>query len=188
MHLHMCLPACILTLPLFVCCLVHVLCCLWAPVLAVSWCDMWWLTQRKQLTAPGSCLVLAGPGGERLGASRTATKQGFISPPWGLMRFHLTRTNTHMHAWCADMLRESASRIFCQARGWKIVPDYLFGAIVSLIINAWAKVEGGSGLCVDSKKAKQQQLLGCMYRCLCVGVCVHVRPWWALEVTASLAL
>ena len=57
----------------FVC--VHVLLCLLAPVQAVSWCGMWRLTQRKQLTAPGPCLVQAGPGGERLGASRTATNR-----------------------------------------------------------------------------------------------------------------
>ena len=37
------------------------------PALPVSWCGMWWLTQGKQLTGPGPCLVLAGPGGERLG-------------------------------------------------------------------------------------------------------------------------
>ncbi|KAI9525854.1 hypothetical protein NQZ68_002402 [Dissostichus eleginoides] len=56
-------------------------------VLAVSWRGMRRLTQRKQLTAPGPCLVLAGPGGELLGALPDCHQQGFIGPR-GLLRFH----------------------------------------------------------------------------------------------------
>lgn len=60
---------------------VHVFYCLLASVLALSWYGKGWLTQRKQLTAPRPCLVLAGLGGECLGASRIATNRA-LSPPW----------------------------------------------------------------------------------------------------------
>lgn len=76
------------------------------------------LTQRKQLTAPGPCSVLASPGGERLGASRTATNRALSAPRINAISSGSgpagSHTHTQMHAWYAHMLRESASGEVCR--------------------------------------------------------------------------
>ena len=112
-----CMHDCLFTL--------HVLhqCC------SVSWCGMWRLTQRKQLIAPGPCPVQAGPGGERLGASRTATNRALSAP--GITAISsgpaATHTQAHghtqMHAWYAHMLKDVVKCCHSCAELLLIIPN-----------------------------------------------------------------
>lgn len=80
------------------------------PSLVVSLCTMWWLSQRKQLTAPGPSLVQAGPGSECLGASRIATSKALvvlrinmISSGNGAACSNTKHSDTHMHNMQTDL-------------------------------------------------------------------------------------